>query len=242
LCHTGLVWKSTVDGRMLHFQLAGINNQNFIMRDRETGTWWQQVSGVAILGPLAGQSLERMPWDEVTFAVFREEHPRAGVLLPADEHEKDYAPADWEKKIAEYPTVGEPDPHDPLQPRDLVVGIASGATAKAYRWTDLDAKSPIADEVGGTPVLLLLHPDGLSLRCFDRRLEGEVLEMFLRPGSDPPVLLDGGTGSEWDFTGLATAGPLGGRRLGRVACLKDYWFDWKAYNPSTILFQDDRVD
>lgn len=92
--------------------------------------------------------------------------------------------------------------------------------------------------MGGTPVLILLHPDGRSLRCFDRRLEGETLEMFLRPESDPPVLLDGGTGSEWDFTGLATAGPLSGKRLGRVPCLKDYWFDWKAYNPGTALFKD----
>ena len=34
-----------VDGRRLHFHLAGINNQNFIMQDEETGTWWQQVTG-----------------------------------------------------------------------------------------------------------------------------------------------------------------------------------------------------
>ena len=80
---------------------------------------------------------------------------------------------------------------------------------------------------------LVLHADGLSLRCFDRRLDGETQNLFLRPGSDPPVLLDSATGSEWDFTGLATAGPLCGRRLARVACLKDYWFDWRSYNPGT---------
>ncbi|PYX39560.1 MAG: hypothetical protein DMG75_00400 [Acidobacteria bacterium] len=41
MCHTGLVWKRTVAGRILHFYLAGINNQNFLMRDNETGSWWQ---------------------------------------------------------------------------------------------------------------------------------------------------------------------------------------------------------
>jgi len=30
--------------RALHFYLAGINNQNFLMRDKETGTWWQQIT------------------------------------------------------------------------------------------------------------------------------------------------------------------------------------------------------
>lgn len=43
-----------MNGRVLHFHLAGINNQNFIMRDEETGTWWQQVNGKAIHGPLKG--------------------------------------------------------------------------------------------------------------------------------------------------------------------------------------------
>jgi hypothetical protein len=33
------VWETTVNGRVLHFHLAGINNQNFIMRDEETGSW-----------------------------------------------------------------------------------------------------------------------------------------------------------------------------------------------------------
>src|SRR5258706_10393533 len=35
LCHTGLVWKRTARGRELHFYLAGINNQNILMRDRQ---------------------------------------------------------------------------------------------------------------------------------------------------------------------------------------------------------------
>ena len=48
------MWETTIDGRTLHFHLAGINNQNFIMRDEETGSWWQQVTGEAILGPAEG--------------------------------------------------------------------------------------------------------------------------------------------------------------------------------------------
>ena len=63
-----------VDGRRLTFRLAGINNQNFIMRDEQTGTWWQQVSGLAIHGPLKVGSrtmlriLLRTNCDAVSFA------------------------------------------------------------------------------------------------------------------------------------------------------------------------------
>ena len=53
---------------MLTFHLVGINNQNFVMQDQETGTWWQQVSGEAILGPL-----KRLfgIWKSATFKVAR---------------------------------------------------------------------------------------------------------------------------------------------------------------------------
>ena len=223
-------------GRTLHFHLAGINNQNFIMSDEETGTWWQQVTGCAILGPLTGQCLEAAPWDEVTFAVWKHEHPRTQVLLPDQAMKKRYATAEWEKKIAEYPTVTPVDPDDELKPRDLIVGVVVGSVAKAYPWAALVEQNPIIDSVGDTPLLLLLHPDGKSMRCFDRRVEDATLELFLKTGTNPPILVDSATGSEWDFSGLSTSGPLSGRRLPRVACLKDFWFDWKTYHSSTRVF------
>ena len=255
-----------MDGRTLHFHLAGINNQNFIMRDEETGTWWQQVTGCGILGPLAGRCLGAIDWDEVSFGVWKAEHPQTVVLRPEPAMKEDYASADWEKEIAGYPTVAPGDPADPLQPRDLLVGVSVGAAATAYPFTALAATSLIADQVGGTPVLILLHPDGRSLRCYERRLDGEPLEMFLEvghgepgtaapgagepsagktdavePGSGKPpavepALLDGRTGSHWNFAGRATDGPLAGRQLAHLACLKDFWFDWKNYHPATAVF------
>ena len=230
------MWKSSLDGKRLLFHLAGINNQNFIMGDEETGTWWQQVTGCGIRGPLAGRCLASIDWDEVTFALWKQEHPETQVLKPAPEFKDDYATADWEKEIAEYPTVTPGAAGDPLQPRDLIVGIVAGGAATAYPFDRIAAASPIADGVGGTPILILLHPDGRSLRCFDRRLDGEALELFLEPGSDPPTLLDGRTGSRWGFSGQAASGPLAGRRLARMPCLKDFWFDWKTYHPDTSVF------
>ena len=226
-----------LNGRLLHFHLFGINNQNFIMRDEATGTWWQQVSGDAIQGPLAGRTLDPMRWDEVTFAVLKQDYPDAKVLLPVDQFQQEYASSDWEKEIAALPTVTEPDPCRRMQPRDLVVGIASGDQAKAYPWTELAARHVIADTLGGTPLVLLLHPDGRSLRCFDRRLTGAEVDLYLSPAC-PPILRDRGTGGEWDFSGLAVAGPLAGSRLEPLPCLKDYWFDWRQYNPRTALFTD----
>jgi hypothetical protein len=72
------VWESTVNGQVLTFRLAGINNQNFIMRDDETGTWWQQVTGKAIHGPLKGYQLKSVFHDDISFAIWKREKPRIG--------------------------------------------------------------------------------------------------------------------------------------------------------------------
>jgi hypothetical protein len=76
------VWGREVNGLVLTFHLAGINNQNFIMRDEQTGTYWQQISGRAISGPLAGKSLTLVPFDELTFALWKSEQPHERRLLP----------------------------------------------------------------------------------------------------------------------------------------------------------------
>ncbi len=185
-----------------------------------------------------------MSWDEVTFAVWRGEHPGALVLLPDAAREKRYAKENWEERIAAAPTVTQVDASDPLAPRDLVVGVVSGHAARAYPISALGPDRPIADRVGETPLLIVMHADGRSLRCFDRRLDpgsggnDDPLELFLEAGSDPPMLVDLSTGSRWDFSGLATSGAHEGRRLARVSCLKDFWFDWKLYHPGTDVFVD----
>lgn len=48
------MWARTIQGETLTFHLAGIHNQNFLMRDEETGSFWQQVSGECIAGPMRG--------------------------------------------------------------------------------------------------------------------------------------------------------------------------------------------
>lgn len=230
------MWKAAVGGQVLRFRLSGINNQNFLMRDEQTGSWWQQVSGEAVQGPLRGQRLTLQPWDELSFGVWKREHPDGKVLQPEPEFQDLYADADWEAQIGELPTVTPVDPKDRLQPRDLVVGITLGGASRAYPMEDLRKQAPVLDTLGGVPLLLLVEQDGVSVRAFRREVEGKTLELFQKAGSTPPELLDAETGSVWDFSGRAVAGPLAGKSLERVQTLKDYWFDWKQYNPDSGVF------
>jgi hypothetical protein len=93
----------------------------------------------------------------------------------------------------------------------------------------------VQDAVGGAPVLLAVAEDGRSVRAFERTVDGRALSFFARPGA-PLRLVDAETGSEWSFAGEAVAGPLQGKKLAWVQALKDYWFDWRTYNPGTSVY------
>jgi hypothetical protein len=224
------VWSAIVQGQALTFHLAGIHDQNFIMRDEETGSFWQQVSGRCIAGPLAGTQLERVHSDELYLSQLAAEAPGATVLVGQPEHADDYV-ADWEAEIATLPTVVDTS-DTPLPPRTLVAGVEVGGHARAYLEDTLRTQPLVLDELGGTP-LVLWSEGGRSLRAFDRRLDGATLR--LEPAGSGEVI-DADTGSRFGFRGCASSGPHEGRCLAPVTVLWDFWFDWHQYHPDTTVY------
>jgi hypothetical protein len=231
------VWERRIAGRVLSFRLAGINNQNFIMQDRETGSWWQQVSGEAIQGPLKGSRLTRVFHDELTFRQWRGESPGGRVLRPAADTAWKRFSSSWEEQTGRLP-VPVSGPLDPvLPPRTVVAGVTIGAASKAYPLDRVTAQAPLHDRVGGVSISLWLGPDGKSVRAFRNRLDSLELEFIRPPGDEPGIVVDVATGSRWSFRGMALSGRLAGRSLTPVYLLLDYWFDWKTYNPETGVYR-----
>lgn len=234
------MWESEVDGKRLTFHLAGINNQNFIMRDEETGSWWQQVSGEAIHGPMKGKKLTRVDNDELTFAVWKRETPRGRVLKPDERVKQNYEAADWEEQYAKLRVVTPVDPKDKLSPRTLIAGLVVNGKALAYPLPALEKQRLILGSIGSdrgvTPLFIVLGDDSKSVRAFERTVDGRTLEFFVKPNTSPIQLTDAETATTWDFTGKAVSGPLAGKQLKKIFVLKDYWFDWKIYHPDTGVY------
>jgi len=238
LCRTGLVWKSTLDGQVLTFRLIGVNNQNFIMEDEQTGTWWQQVTGEAITGPLEGKRLEPMFFDQVTWEVWSRENPASSVLESRPEFVELYWPElerdenrDGEL-IMSFPI--EADADDELALGELVQALRlSDGREKAYPMRLLREQNPVSDRFGGKDVLIVVAADDRSVRAFDREVDGSALEFYrLLDGK----LVDAETKSEWDFSGLAVSGELEGTRLRQLQIYADYWFDWNKFHPDGLIY------
>lgn len=235
-----MVWQAAPGGRATRFRLAGINNQNFLMQDDATRSWWQQISGAAIQGPARGTRLERIFHDEVAFRIWVREHPGTRVLAPSSDTAWVTFSRDWEAETAKLPVATRVRLDDSLPARTLVVGVAVGDDAVAYPFSALEKQSPILDRVGGQNLLLVLGEDRRSARAFVPEVEDRFVEFFVVPGSDPLELRDAATGSRWDFSGAALDGPVAGTRLRRVAADKDYWFNWKTYHPGTRVYNRGR--
>lgn len=233
LCHTGVVWRRVVGGRTLTLHIGGINNQNMLMRDDETGTFWQQSTGEAVAGPLAGARLQRVFSDELSVAQWRRESPDGVALAPVVGDAGEYASADWETRMARRPSVL---PRvGPLAPRALVLGFHAGGVDRALPVDRVLASSVVMDEPGTATIALLVGPDGRSVRAFDARLPGGAapIALFAQP-AHPGVWVDA-EGGAWGFDGCATSGAHQTRCLAPVALMRSYWFDWRAHHPTTTV-------
>lgn len=230
------MWEAEVDNQKLTFHLAGINNQNFIMRDDETGSWWQQVSGKAIQGAQKDRQLTSVFTDELSFAVWKREHPNGRVLRPDDRVSQKYEAANWEEEYEKLRVVVPVEANGKLKPRALIAGIVVNHTPIAYAMEALQRERLILNVIDATRIFIVLGDDNKSVRAFERSVDGRALEFFLKANTAPLQMVDAETGSTWDFSGKATSGALAGKQLKPIPVQKDYWFDWQLYHPDTSVY------
>ena len=155
------------------------------MRDEETGTFWQQISGRAISGPMAGSQLEPVHSDELSFGLWRSGEPNGMVLKPLTRDAKEYETKDWEARIGKYKTVLD-FPNTGLQSRDLVLGVEAFGTSRAYPVKRILEAKVIEDRLGSEPIF-----DTSRDRMENRSAvltHASLRERRRRPTSMPPAI------------------------------------------------------
>ncbi len=242
LCHTGLVWNRLLDGKTLHFRLAGINNGNALMRDEETRSIWQQSTGQSIFGPLKGRTLDIVRSDELTFALWKAERPQGQVLKPDARYASDYESKDWEKHVEKTRVVIDTR-QSGIGPHELMLGMLAEGQAKAYPMKLVLAEKMIQDQIGDEPLVVVVGPDQASIRVFSAKLAGEqsALTFTRTPGADAigeAIMSDQQGGSLWNFQGCALDGKWAGSCLTQVDANKDYWFDWLNHHHETKAYRE----
>jgi len=234
LCNSGVVFKRRVGGRVLDFGVSGmLYHSNLVLYDRQTETFWAQLSGEAIAGPLVTEVLDRLPADIVTWEAWQHSHPDTLVLSRETGYERDYDHDPYGPyKESPYVYFETTFTDERLHPKADVIGLMVEGATKAYP-RELFTQQPLLhDELGGVPVLLVQDAHSQMIRAFDRRVGERVLQFEMEGDG----LRDLGTSSLWSFEGEALKGELAGRQLRELSLIPTFWFAWVAYHPETALF------
>ncbi len=250
LCNSSLVFDRRVGDRTLTFGTTGnLRRSDLVMWDRQTETWWQQLTGEGVVGELTGTSLEVIASQTLSFADFRAHYPDGEVLSRETGFDRSYGRNPYESydKPDEQPFLlsGKPDPR--LPPKEHVLSLIRGERAVVVPFSKLERDPAVELEFEGDPVVVLFKRgvrsaldaaviadsrDIGTATAFDRRVAGRTLT-FSPAGASR--YRDAQTGSSWDITGTATAGPLAGQRLNAVRHDVQFWFAVAAFLPKARI-------
>ena len=234
VCRTGRVYRPVVNGKPEVFRLVGMDHFNAMFEDATTKSWWQQATGVAIAGPLKGQSLPEIPSQQLSLAAWMRLYPNATVLAPDSSYKKRYENlAGYNKGTID----GSLEKRDSAswQFKSWVVGVVYQHTAKAYDWNDLVKKEIIEDSIAGMPVLLALENDSASFHVWSRLVNGQTLSFEKNKAQNE--LTDTNTRSTWNMNGACVEGTLKGNQLKTVQSYQEFWHSWKNFHPATGTYK-----
>jgi hypothetical protein len=120
-----LAYRATVGRQRLEFAPARLARNNLVMRDRQTGSCWQQFTGQATEGPLAGTVLTRVPVVRMSLENWRQRYPAGVILEPAGSDRDCCAPNDTCPVMSYFPSrpflLQRPSQEDSRLPRKRMV-------------------------------------------------------------------------------------------------------------------------
>ena len=249
LCNTALVFDRRIGDTVYDFGTSGnLRNSDLIMWDRQTDSWWQQITGEAIVGELTGTKLTFIPAPMVSWADFRDATPDGLLLSRETGIPRNYnsAPYSGYDTLGNTPFLfsGQIDPA--LDAMERVVGLESGENAVAYPFSVFESVPIINDTVGGQDIVIFYVSDTISgfsgfgtsdarvvgsTGVYDPNLDGQKLTFKI----ESDRIVDEQTGSVWNILGEAVEGELAGKRLEAVVHANHFWFAWSAFFPDSDL-------
>lgn len=247
LCNTGIAFDAALQTRggeslRLDFGTTGrLRLSNLLMYDRQSETWWQQATGLGVIGRYTGVQLEILPLLTLAFADARRAFPDAVVLSRDTGFSRSYGVNPYTRYDQSQPFLyqGPAVPED-FHPTDRVVVARLGDAEVAFPYPDLRRDLVLEAEVSGEPVVAIWQPgvasaldtraiaegrDVGTANVFRPEIDGMVLSFLVEGGE----ITDRQTGSTWNAAGRALTGPLAGAQLPPLPSVQHFWFSWAAF-------------
>lgn len=254
LCNTAITFDRRVNGQELTFGTSGnLRRSDLVMWDRQTESWWQQITGEAIVGVHAGAGakLEFINSPIIAWETFSEEYPNGLVMerifddfgFPIRTY--DNPPYAGYDNVDNPPFAFSEEVDDRLVATSRVLTVKSDVSTVAYPFSFLAEMQIVNDRIEDADVVVFFDDGTLSAfvdgkqadqivgstTMFNRNVDGQTLTFALKADG----ITDIETRSTWSLLGVAESGPLEGKRLEPVLHANHFWFAWAVFEPDTEI-------
>jgi len=213
------------DRGSVEFGVSGmLVNNNLIMYDRETDSWWPQILGSSVRGELTGMSLREFRITWTTWDRWRGEYPDTQVLTEDTGYARNY---DRDPYGSYNPRGGYYDndrnlfknlnEDDRFPPKAVFIGARSADGAVAFEKDLLRDRRLLEASVGDVPYLAA-YDDTLDTAYVYRNSDGTTFE-----ATDGSYEGSGGTHAAAELP------------LEPVNAFDAMWFAWAGFYPDTVV-------
>jgi len=256
LCNAAIVFdrRLTIHGeqKLLDFGVSGmLRNSDLVMWDRQTESWWQQFTGEALVGELAGTQLTYLSSLLISLEEFVTSYPEGKILSTHTGHNIAYGTN---------PYTGYDDPGN-IRPRlysgtvdtrlpamERVIDIQVNGKYKIYPLTLIQEKGVINDRFEGRDIVIFYTSKTVSVldeqqisesrkigsvTVFSRKVDDSLLSFR----KEPEGFVDEQTGSTWSITGKCISGELNGKNLWPLVHGNHFAFAWFAFHPDSEIYE-----
>lgn len=233
------VYSSRAGNQNLILDAEGrIYNNNGVLIDRNTGSLWSQMLGIAFEGPLTGSGMRILPCYWTRWRYAREFYKDAKVLEVPRGNWRNYN----RDPYGSYLTKGNYYDDDrilhPLTKLDSrmstktqVLGLEVDSNLMAIDIEHVRKAKTVNFYAGLTPMVAIHDPRLDVVRVFVRTVwDGHTPALFAMQDG---VLRDIQTRSTWNFDGQCVDGNLKGAAMEQKFGIYAFWFAWAAFHPET---------
>ncbi len=257
LCNAAMVYdrRLTYQGQeyLLDLGVSGmLRNSDLVMWDRQTESWWQQFTGTALVGKLAGAHLELVPSMIISLEEFFGSYPEGKVLSTETGHSREYGTnpyTGYDDPGNTQPLLFKGEVDSRLPAMERVVDVHVKGKYKIYPLSIISKKGVINDTFHDQSLVLFYTSKTVSI-LDEKEISGSrkigSVTVFVPQVGDRTLTFtktgegfrDDQTGSIWNITGKCIAGELKGKGLWPMNHGNHFAFAWFAFHPDSEMYKE----
>ncbi|MEM8908220.1 MAG: DUF3179 domain-containing protein [Bacteroidota bacterium] len=235
LTGTAVAWNRKNNGQSTTFGVSGkLFNTNLMPYDRDSDSYWSQMSLNCVNGDRIGEVIETFPIIETTWATWKSMYPNSEILSTQTGFSRNYNRYPYGDYRTNNNNVIFPvSPRDTRLPsKERVLAVLNETVNRVYSINLFENPRVIYDQIGDDPIIVIGAKDENFIVAF----RNQGLNDWTVDLTKLPVIATDNEGNELDINGRIVAGPLAGTQLDHPTAYIGFWLSFGAFYPGIEIY------